>query len=38
VKEAVNSLKFYILLTVHLDVTSGGCPTWRTVLLYNAFI
>ena len=36
----INSVKakFYILLTVHLDITSGRWPTWRTILLYNTFI
>jgi len=29
---------FYILLTVHLDITSRRWPTWRTILLYNMFI
>ena len=29
---------FYILLTVHLDITSGRWPTWHTVLLYNILI
>jgi len=29
---------FYVLLTVHLDITSGRWPTWRTILLYNKFI
>ena len=29
---------FYILLTVHLDITSGMWPTWCTFLLYNMFI
>jgi len=24
--------KYYILLTVHLDVTSGRWLTWRTIL------
>jgi len=28
----------YIFLTVHLDITSGRWPTWRTVILYNKFI
>ena len=28
----------YILLTVHLDISSGRWRTWRTILLYNAFI
>jgi len=30
--------KFYILLTMHLDKTSGRWPTWRTILVYNTFI
>jgi len=30
--------QFYILLTVHLDITSGRWPTWRTILSYNTFI
>ena len=33
--------QFWILLTVHLDITSGRWPTWRTILyilLYNRFI
>jgi len=28
----ISSPKFYILLTVHLDITSGRWPTWRTTL------
>jgi len=28
----------YILLTAHLDITSGRWPTWCTILLYNTFI
>jgi len=31
-------LKFYILLTVHLNIISGRWPIWRTVLLYITFI
>jgi len=30
--------KFYILLNVHLDITSGRRQTWCTVLLYDTFI
>ena len=32
------STNAYILLTVHLDITSGKWPTWCTILLYNTFI
>jgi len=31
-------IMFYILLTVHLDITSGRWPTWRANLLCNTFI
>jgi len=36
--EWIISFFIYILLTMHLDITSGKWPTWRTILLYNTFI
>ena len=37
-KNTLRKFRFYILLTAHLNITSGRWPTWYTVLLYNTFI